>query len=137
MTSKKMPLATAARTSARTACDAPLCRIVGYERVSTEDQVMDVQTQALKKLGCDIIFSEKVSAVSARRPQFHLMKKFVERGDTIAVYAFSRLSRNLKELLTFVDDMKAQGRQNRQHVRAAHRPIYHQRSHGPEHDWRN
>lgn len=84
-------------------------QIIGYARVSTEEQILDVQMTALKGAGCDIIFSEKVSAADLRRPQFALMQKHIEPGDTIVVHAFSRISRNLKDLLVFLDDMKAFG----------------------------
>lgn len=84
-------------------------QIIGYARVSTDDQVLDVQIDALKSADCDHIFAEIISAVSARRPQFHLMRKHLERGDTLIVNSFSRLSRDLKQLLTIVDELKAEG----------------------------
>ena len=84
-------------------------RNFGYARVSTESQVLDVQLIALKKAGCDRIFQETISAVNAKRPEFNLMMKHVERGDTITVYAFSRLNRDLEKLLAFVREMKALG----------------------------
>lgn len=84
-------------------------QIIGYARVSTDKQVMDVQMKALQDMGCDPIFAETISAVNAKRPQFHLMRKHIERGDTLAVYSFSRLSRDLKQLLTIVDELKAEG----------------------------
>lgn len=84
-------------------------RIFGYARVSTEDQILDVQIQALKLAGCVRIFSEKASAKNLHRPEFRLMLKQIEKGDTIIVHAFSRISRNLKELLGFIDDMEALG----------------------------
>lgn len=84
-------------------------RILGYARVSTAEQSLDMQLTALKAAGCHHIFKEKISAKDLRRPQFRVMMKFAERGDTIIVYSYSRLSRNLKELLTIVDDLEARG----------------------------
>lgn len=84
-------------------------RILGYARVSREDQNMDMQESALKLAGVQDYFVEKISAVVAHRPQFNLMMKLLEPGDTLVVYAFSRLCRNLKQLLTVVDDLKAMG----------------------------
>lgn len=84
-------------------------RKLGYARVSTAEQNMDMQKTALKAAGCHHIFAEKVSAKDLRRPQLRVMLKFAEAGDTIFVYAFSRLSRNLKELLGIVDDLEARG----------------------------
>lgn len=84
-------------------------RTLGYARVSTEEQVLDMQLTALSCAGVQDRFVEKVSSAYLKRPQFNLMMKQVERGDTIVVYAFNRISRDLKFLLTFVDDMKALG----------------------------
>jgi hypothetical protein len=55
------------------------------------------------------LFVEKISAVNAHRPQFNLMMKMLEPGDTLVVYAFNRLCRNLKGLADVVDEMKAMG----------------------------
>ncbi len=90
---------------------ASTARIFGYARVSTDDQVLDLQITALSNAGvtADNLFVEKVSATNAKRPQFHLMMKAVEPGDTIVVYALSRLSRDLKQLLALVDDLHAMG----------------------------
>lgn len=87
----------------------PVARIFGYARVSTEDQVLDIQLAALRCAGVQDLFSEKISAVNAKRPQFNLMMKHIEPGDTLVVYAYSRISRDLKFLLTFVDEMKTLG----------------------------
>lgn len=84
-------------------------QIVGYARVSTEDQVLDVQLRALAEAGCDPVFRETISAVSAHRPEYNVMRKHLQAGDTLVVNAFSRLSRDLKQLLTIVDELKAEG----------------------------
>jgi DNA invertase Pin-like site-specific DNA recombinase len=70
-----------------------------------------MQLSALRAAGVseEFLFVEKVSAVNAKRPQLHLMMKAVEPGDTIVTYAFNRFARDLKFLLTFVDDMKSFG----------------------------
>jgi DNA invertase Pin-like site-specific DNA recombinase len=84
-------------------------RILGYARVSRLDQNMEMQDAALKQAGVQDFFVEKISAVSAHRPQFNLMMKMLETGDTLVVYAFSRLHRNVKDLLTTVDTLRAMG----------------------------
>jgi DNA invertase Pin-like site-specific DNA recombinase len=84
-------------------------RVLGYARVSRDDQNLDMQLTALRNAGATDLYVEKISAVNAKRPMFNLMMKFVEAGDTIIAYAFNRLYRDLKMLLTFVDDMKALG----------------------------
>lgn len=83
----------------------------GYVRVSREDQNPDMQIAMLRQAGvpAENIFMEKISAVNAKRPQFHLLLKVLEPGDTIVFYAFNRLYRNLKYFLGFIDDMKALG----------------------------
>lgn len=87
----------------------PYARVFGYARVSTEEQDLGMQIAALDKMGCTKIFQEKESAVDLRRPQWRLLRKFLERGDFLIVYAFSRISRNLKELLQIVDELEAEG----------------------------
>ena len=82
---------------------------LGYARVSTEEQDLSVQLTALEKAGCDRIYKEKISAVDARRDQLRLMRKQAEAGDTIIIHAYSRLSRNLGQLLEIVDDFKKRG----------------------------
>lgn len=84
-------------------------RTIGYARVSREDQNLDMQVAQLQAAGVHQVFEEKLSAVSAKRPQFDLVMKYLEPGDTLIVYAFNRLFRDLKILLGFVDDMKAFG----------------------------
>lgn len=82
---------------------------VGYARVSTVEQSLDMQLSALEDEGCDIIFHEKVGADDLRRHQFSNLKKYIMRGDTVVVYAFSRLNRNLKKLLILVDWFEENG----------------------------
>lgn len=84
-------------------------RVFGYARVSRDNQNLDMQLSAIKEAGSERIFEEKISAVSAHRPQFNVMLKLLEPGDTLIVYAFNRLCRDLKQLLTVVDGMKAIG----------------------------
>lgn len=84
-------------------------RVLGYARVSRDDQNLDMQISAIKAAGAEQFFVEKLSAVNAHRPQLHLLLKCVEPGDTILVYAFNRLYRDLKQLLTVVDELKAMG----------------------------
>lgn len=84
---------------------------LGYGRISKDDQIIDMQISALRQAGVadDAMFLEQISAVSAHRPQWNLLRKMVEPGDTIFFYAFNRICRNVKDLLTFIDDMKGMG----------------------------
>lgn len=84
-------------------------RIIGYARVSTEEQNLDVQITALKAVGCTNMFVEKISAVSAKRPMFNLMIKFAERGDTVLFHSLSRMGRDLPQILGILREMTADG----------------------------
>ena len=106
---EKLPCHKSLQTPARLLQPVPTARILGYARVSREDQNIDMQDAALKAAGVQDFFREKISAVNAHRPQFNLMLKMLEPGDTLVVYAFNRLCRDVKLLLTVVDDLKAMG----------------------------
>jgi len=75
--------------------------LIGYARVSTEKQNLEMQIQALEKAGCTKIFSEKVTGTRADRPEYLEMKKYArDDKDTIVVYKLDRLGRSLKHLIT-------------------------------------
>lgn len=87
-------------------------RLVGYARVSTAEQRLDVQLAKLIEAGVDKdvdLFHDKLSATNARRPYFNLMRKHLQRGDTLLVYSVSRLFRDAEKLLGFFGEMKAKG----------------------------
>jgi DNA invertase Pin-like site-specific DNA recombinase len=84
-------------------------RRVGYARVSTTEQDLFMQVEALKKDGCYPIFPEKVSAVSSKRHQWALLRKFVERGDTVVVWSMSRMGRNVAHLLQLEKELSLEG----------------------------
>lgn len=81
---------------------------MGYARVSRDDQNLEMQFAALARAGVpdENLFVEKISAVNAHRPQWHLLTKLVEPGDALVFYAYNRLFRDLIGLLSFVDEMK-------------------------------
>jgi DNA invertase Pin-like site-specific DNA recombinase len=89
----------------------PCARTFGYARVSRDDQNLDMQFSALRQAGVsdENMFAEKISAVNAHRPLWHLITKIIEPGDRLVFYAYNRLCRDLRELLSFVDDMKLMG----------------------------
>jgi DNA invertase Pin-like site-specific DNA recombinase len=78
--------------------------IVGYARVSTREQNLDLQIDALSKAGCDRIFSEKVSGVKDR-PELFSALEFLRKGDVLVVWKLDRLGRSLKDLITIVDSL--------------------------------
>ena len=86
----------------------PTCRLIGYARVSTEDQKLDLQLDALARAGCEQVFHDHaVSAVDAERPGLSHALKHLVRGDTLVVYRLDRLGRsvlNLADLITRLDN---------------------------------
>ena len=81
---------------------------IGYARVSTQDQSLELQCDALKKFGCDKIYQEKRSAVKERK-ELNKMNKSVRPGDTIVVWKLDRLGRSLRHLINQVNDYKERG----------------------------
>lgn len=82
---------------------------VGYARVSTEDQRLDLQVDALEAAGCTRIFKEHASGVRDDRPQFAAMDAFVHEGDTLVVWRLDRLGRSTKQLIEYVDGLRERG----------------------------
>lgn len=83
--------------------------LIGYERVSSSDQVLDLQHDALKEAGCEHIFSEKLSGANAIRPELAAVLAFLRPGDTLVVWRLDRLGRTLKDLLVIIEDLNTQG----------------------------
>jgi DNA invertase Pin-like site-specific DNA recombinase len=76
---------------------------VGYARVSTEDQKLDIQQQKLKQAGCKRIFQEKVSGAHRERPELAKMLEHIRDGDTVIVWKLDRLARSTRDLLEISD----------------------------------
>ncbi len=76
---------------------------VGYARVSTEDQNLDIQLQKLKEAGCKRIFQEKVSGAHRQRPELAKMLEHIREADTIIVWRLDRLARSTRDLLEISD----------------------------------
>ena len=81
--------------------------IIGYARVSTVGQKLEVQLSELKKEKCTKIFQEKVSAKTADRPELTAMIDYVREGDTVVVCKIDRVARSTKDLLNIVDILKS------------------------------
>lgn len=81
--------------------------LFGYARVSTEEQKLDLQMDALTAAGVDPgnIFVEKTSGVSKRRPALALCRRALRQGDTLVVWKLDRLSRSLGWIIVFMDDL--------------------------------
>ena len=78
---------------------------IGYARVSTVGQNLDMQIAALEKSDCDRIFVEKVSGVK-ERPELQAALKYMRAGDTFIVYKFDRIGRSLKDLVNIFADLQ-------------------------------
>ena len=77
--------------------------IVGYARVSTRDQDLSAQIDALKAAGAETIYREKVSGVRADRPQLAKLMASLAAGDTVTVTKLDRLGRSTRELLELIE----------------------------------
>ncbi|HDX9577676.1 TPA: recombinase family protein [Bacillus pseudomycoides] len=80
--------------------------IRGYARVSSSDQNLDTQIEALQQYGVDIIYQEKVSGVSQKRPKLEELLSDLQEGDTVVVARMDRLARSLKHMLELVEDLE-------------------------------
>lgn len=84
--------------------------LVGYVRVSTDGQRLDLQEDAMKAAGVVKVFSDHgVSGTKAERPGLKAALDYVRPGDTLVVYSLSRVARNTKNLLTLVEQLDARG----------------------------
>ncbi len=78
---------------------------IGYARVSTADQKMDLQIDELKKFGCKKIFSEVVTGAKADRTELNKMLEQARPGDVIVIWKLDRLGRSLKHLVELVGEL--------------------------------
>jgi DNA invertase Pin-like site-specific DNA recombinase len=82
---------------------------IGYARVSTQDQNLDLQLKALKKAQCEKIFREKLSGFDRHRPEFQRMLDQIRPGDTIVVWRLDRLARSTRDLLNTMETINEAG----------------------------
>jgi len=82
---------------------------IGYARVSTQDQKLDLQLKSLKTAGCQKIFREKVSGFNRQRPEFQRMLDQIRPGDIIVVWKLDRLARSTRDLLNTMDTINEAG----------------------------
>lgn len=83
--------------------------LIGYARVSTVEQSLDLQTEALRNVGCLNIYEEKKSGASNKRPQLDLAIMDLRPGDTLVVWRLDRLARSGRELYTRLAAIEAAG----------------------------
>lgn len=83
--------------------------IIGYARVSTDDQHLDAQTDALTAAGAERIFADKISGSKRNRPQLGKLLDQLRPGDVVVVAKYDRLARSLRDLLDLVEAIKDRG----------------------------
>ena len=84
--------------------------VYGYARVSTTDQDLSIQEQALRTAGCQVIRSEKKTGTSREgRAELDVLLQFVREGDTLVVTRIDRLARSMKDLQDIVHELKGRG----------------------------
>lgn len=83
--------------------------LIGYARVSTQDQNPQLQIDALEAAGCEKIFIEKASGAQRERPELQAVLDYARDGDTICVWKLDRLARSIKQLIETVEGMETCG----------------------------
>ncbi len=83
--------------------------ILGYARVSTQDQNLTGQIEALKAAGADLIYREKISGARADRPQLAKLMASLKAGDVVLVTKLDRLGRSTRELLDLIERISKAG----------------------------
>lgn len=83
--------------------------IFGYARVSTDDQNLDAQTDALNDAGATRLFADKISGGTRKRPELDKLFEQIREGDVVVVTKYDRLARSLRDLLDIVEGIKERG----------------------------
>jgi len=86
-------------------------RLIGYARVSTDDQELDLQRDALKKHGCreDHIFVDQASGARAQRPGLETCLETLRKGDVLLVWRLDRLGRSMPHLVQLIEELQERG----------------------------
>ena len=82
---------------------------LGYARVSTQEQTLHSQTDALRQAGCQRIYEDRVSGAKAHKPEFERMMGFIREGDTIVIWKLDRLGRSTRQLIELVENLGNKG----------------------------
>lgn len=83
--------------------------LIGYARVSTQDQSLELQREALVKAGCKKVYTDKLSGAQANRPGLSKTLEILREGDTLVVWKLDRLGRSVKHLVDLVAGLAQQG----------------------------
>jgi DNA invertase Pin-like site-specific DNA recombinase len=83
--------------------------LIGYARVSTDDQNLDLQSDALQQAGCAKIYEDRKSGAKAERPGLAMALEVARTGDTLVIWRLDRLGRSLKDLIRLAETLDARG----------------------------
>jgi DNA invertase Pin-like site-specific DNA recombinase len=81
--------------------------LIGYARVSTNDQNLNLQKEALLKVGCEKIYEDKISGTTKQRPGLDKALDVLRAGDTLIVWKLDRLGRSIKNLISLISDLNS------------------------------
>ena len=104
---------------ARSSTRAAAGRLIGYARVSTEEQGTDPQLDELRAAGCAVVLEERASGADRSRPVLAQLLREIDRGETLVVVRLDRLARSVSHLLAIIDQLEAAGA----HFRSLRDPI--------------
>ena len=80
---------------------------IGYARVSTDDQNLDLQRDALRKSGCKRIYEDRISGAKAARPELQTALEAARPGDVLVVWRLDRLGRSLRDLIDLIGTLES------------------------------
>ena len=83
--------------------------MIGYARVSTDDQSLEAQIDYLKSIGCTKIYQEKMTGKTKERPELKKAMSAIKKGDVFVVLKLDRLGRSMKDLIELVEQIKKKG----------------------------
>ncbi|HGU9880762.1 TPA: recombinase family protein [Citrobacter freundii] len=83
--------------------------LIGYVRVSTNDQTTALQRNALECAGCELIFEDKISGRTSDRPGLKRVLRTLSEGDTLVVWKLDRLGRSMRHLVGLVEELRERG----------------------------
>ena len=89
--------------------DRGVMMLIGYARVSTQDQTLRLQHDALTDGGCEKLFREKLSGTSTTLPAREKLLAFARKGDVVVVWKLDRLGRSLRDLIDVVNSLQDRG----------------------------
>jgi DNA invertase Pin-like site-specific DNA recombinase len=85
------------------------CMLIGYGRVSTTGQNLEIQRAQLVNAGCDKIFEEKLTGTDRKRPQLMRLLQKIDQGDTLIITSLDRLARSTHDLFEITRKLEEQG----------------------------